>query len=49
MQNPVMHGNSFLDFQKQLFAAQQDENKEWLTKELLDKDIKNNPDQNSKS
>ncbi len=31
---------SFLDFQKQLFAAQQDENKEWLTKELLDKHIK---------
>uniref|UniRef100_UPI00210F0ECB DsbA family protein n=1 Tax=Staphylococcus aureus TaxID=1280 RepID=UPI00210F0ECB len=31
---------SFLDFQKQLFAAQQAENKEWLTKELLDKHIK---------
>ncbi len=35
-----MHLNHFLDFQKQLFAAQQDENKEWLTKELLDKHIK---------
>lgn len=32
---------SFLDFQKQLFAAQQDENKEWLTEAVLDKQIKN--------
>ncbi len=30
---------SFLDFQKQLFAAQQDENKD-VPKELLDKHIK---------